>query len=270
MRPVSLAEAPLIPKWDRRGTSRLLFRFLLYNPAPAYYVAMTLSLSSLSPYTPALTLQMASDGGAVGHSPGSRPTDPATSPEPRSTVALGETIRREQSRLLAFIRKRLPDPDDAEDVMQDVFMELTEAYQLARPIERVASWLFAVARNKISDWYRRARPNGDRTVSISPPDTDDDSDGTLLLEWLAIADDAGPESEFFRETVMEALADALAELPAEQRDTFVQHELEGRSFSELSAAWGVAVNTLLSRKRYAVLHLRKRLRELYDDFLDRN
>ena len=191
------------------------------------------------------------------------PPSPAK-PSDREQPSVGETVRKERSRLLSFIRKRLPDPDDAEDILQDVFMELTEAYQLAKPIERVASWLFAVARNKISDWYRKT-PTG-RTVSLSG--SGDDDDGAPVLEsWLAIADDAGPESEFFRETLMEALTDALAELPEEQREVFVQHELEGRSFKEMADEWGVSVNTLLSRKRYAVLHLRERLRDLYNDFL---
>jgi RNA polymerase sigma factor (sigma-70 family) len=184
-----------------------------------------------------------------------------------SARQLGETVRKERGRLLAFIRRRLPDPDEAEDVLQDVFVELTEAYQLAKPIERVASWLFAVARNKISDWYRRDRPAGMRTVSLDTPDIDDD-EAPVLGEWLALADDSGPESDFFRETLMDALTEALAELPQEQRDVFVQHELEGRSFKDMSAEWGVSVNTLLSRKRYAVLHLRERLRDLYDDFLN--
>ncbi|MFD2572871.1 RNA polymerase sigma factor [Spirosoma soli] len=181
---------------------------------------------------------------------------------------VGETVRKERSRLLAFIRRRLPDPDEAEDILQDVFMELTEAYQLAKPIERVASWLFAVARNKISDWYRKARPNGERTVSLDTSDYRDDGETPVLGEWLSVADGSGPESEFFRETLMDALTDALAELPAEQRDVFVQHELEGRSFKDMAAEWDVSVNTLLSRKRYAVLHLRERLRDLYDDFFN--
>lgn len=180
---------------------------------------------------------------------------------------LSDTIRREQGRLLAFIRKRLPAPEDAEDVMQDVFMELMEAYDLANPIERVASWLFAVARNKISDWYRRSRPNSSRTISLDEPVGDDDPESPVLMEWLAVVDEGGPESEFFRETFIDALTDALAELPGDQREVFVQHELEGRSFNEMSDTWKVPVNTLLSRKRYAVLHLRKRLRNLYDDFL---
>ena len=175
-------------------------------------------------------------------------------------------MRKERNRLLSFIRRRLPDPDDAEDILQDVFMELTEAYQLAKPIERVASWLFAVARNKISDWYRKKPPG--RTISLDGTDEDDETGMPVLGAWLATTDETGPEGEFFRETLMETLTDALAELPAEQRDVFVQHELEGRSFREMADEWGVSVNTLLSRKRYAVLHLRERLRNLYTDFLD--
>lgn len=166
--------------------------------------------------------------------------------------------------MLTFIRRRLPDPNDAEDILQDVFMELTEAYQLAKPIERVASWLFAVARNKISDWYRKKPPG--RVVSLDVTEEDNDAGSPVLAAWLAATDETGPESEFFRETLMDALTDALAELPAEQRDVFVQHELEGRSFREMAVEWDVPVNTLLSRKRYAVLHLRNRLRDLYEDF----
>lgn len=192
---------------------------------------------------------------------------PADSPD---RPPLGEAVRRERSRLLAFIRRRLPDPDEAEDVLQDVFVELTEAYELAKPIGRVASWLFAVARHKISDWYRRMGPNGERrTISLDAPafGADEDNDGTVLGDWLAVADGDDPDSTFFRETIMDALTDALAELPAEQRDAFVQNELEGRSFREMAEETGVSINTLLSRKRYAVAHLRERLRDLYDDFL---
>nr|WP_262923925.1 sigma-70 family RNA polymerase sigma factor [Spirosoma liriopis] len=191
-----------------------------------------------------------------------------TERESKTSQPLGETVRKERGRLLAFIRRRLPDPDEAEDVLQDVFVELTEAYRLAKPIERVASWLFSVARNKISDWYRKSQPNGARTVSLNSPGAIDDDEAPVLGEWLAVADDTGPESTFFRETFMDALTDALAELPDDQRDVFIQHELEGRSFKEMAAAWHVPINTLLSRKRYAVLHLRERLRDLYDDFIN--
>ncbi|QHV98931.1 RNA polymerase sigma factor [Spirosoma endbachense] len=197
------------------------------------------------------------------------PSSTVKATERNTPQQLGETVRKERGRLLAFIRRRLPDPDEAEDVLQDVFVELTEAYQLAKPIERVASWLFSVARNKISDWYRKSQPNGMRTVSLDTSNyTDDDEDAPVLGEWLAVADDSGPESEFFRETLMDALTEALAELPADQREVFVQHELEGRSFKDMASEWDVSVNTLLSRKRYAVLHLRERLRDLYDDFFN--
>lgn len=215
--------------------------------------AIPISYSTAAADAPAEPTRAASDGGAAADSGMARP--------------LGDTVRQERARLLAFIRRRLPDPDDAEDLLQDVFVELAEAYRLAKPIGRVASWLFAVARHKISDWYRGR--NGRHTVSLSEPGyADDESDGPVLTEWLAMADDTGPESEFFRETLMDALTDALAELPAEQRDVFVQHELEGRSFNDMAAEWQVPLNTLLSRKRYAVLHLRKRLRNLYEDFFD--
>ncbi|MDB5241760.1 MAG: subfamily polymerase sigma-24 subunit [Spirosoma sp.] len=146
-------------------------------------------------------------------------------------------------------------------------MELTEAYQLAKPIGQVASWLFAVARNKISDWYRKTPPG--RMTSLNATSENDGAETSVLADWLATTDD-GPEGEFFRETLMNALTDALAELPADQREVFVQHELEGRSFREMADEWNVPVNTLLSRKRYAVLHLRERLRDLYDDLLDDN
>ncbi|GAB3507598.1 RNA polymerase sigma factor [Spirosoma knui] len=191
-------------------------------------------------------------------------------PDRESARQLGETVRKERGRLLAFILRRLPDPDEAEDLLQDVFVELTEAYQLAKPIERVASWLFAVARNKISDWYRRDRSAGGRTVSLNGPDYTDDDEAPVLGEWLALADDSGPERTFFRDTLLEAITEALAELPEEQRDVFVQHEFEGRSFKDMAAEWDVSVSTLLSRKRYAVLHLRERLRDLYEDFFSEN
>lgn len=178
---------------------------------------------------------------------------------------IGETVRRERNRLADFIRRRMPDPDAAEDILQDVFYELTEAYRLTKPIERVASWLFAVARNKINDWYRRPK-----AVSIDTPsagrDADDD-EAPLLTDFL-VADDDGPDGGLFRETFLDALSDALDELPEEQREVFVRHEVDGQSFKAMSAEWGVSVNTLLSRKRYAVLHLRERLQDLYDELLD--
>lgn len=175
-----------------------------------------------------------------------------------------ETVRRERGRLLDFIRRRLPDAEAAEDVLQDVFYELTEAYRLTRPIGRAAAWLFAVARNKIADWYRKPK-----ALSLDAPLTNDtvsDDDVPMLMDF--IGDDDSPETELFREAFLDALTAALGELPAEQRDVFWRHEMDGQSFNAMSAELGIPVNTLLSRKRYAVLHLRERLQDLYDDLTD--
>ncbi|MCY7357943.1 MAG: sigma-70 family RNA polymerase sigma factor [Rudanella sp.] len=184
-----------------------------------------------------------------------------TSSEQAQNDAIRDTVSREQSRLSRFIKSRLPDADVAEDILQDVFYELTEAYRLAKPIERVAAWLFAVARNKINDWYRKPRP-----VSLdAPAQTDEsDDDAPVLGEWLLVADGT-PDSELFRETILDAINEALSELPAEQREVFVRHEIEGQSFNQMVEELSVPLNTLLSRKRYAVLYLRKRLRDLYDE-----
>lgn len=183
---------------------------------------------------------------------------------------LSDTVRQERGRLLRFIEGRLPDPDEAEDVLQDVFMELTEAFGLAKPIEQVAAWLYAVARNKISDWYRKRQPNGLITRSIDAPTATavDDDEAPVLANWLAAADADLPDEMLFRETIMEAIAEALDELPADQREVFVRHELEGDSFKAMAAEWNVPVNTLLARKRYAVLHLRDRLQDLYDELIN--
>lgn len=178
---------------------------------------------------------------------------------------LRETVRRERPRLLDFIRRRLPDPDDAEDLLQDVFYELTLAYQLTKPVERVASWLFAVARNKINDWYRKPKMQSlDAPVSAA----DDDNEAPVLGQWLAIADDTGDDGELLRESLMDAIAEALDELPDEQREVFVRHEIEGQSFRQISEELGIPQNTLLSRKHYAVRALRERLRAYYEDLLD--
>ncbi len=187
-----------------------------------------------------------------------------------TNALLGETVRRERSRLLSFIRRRMPDADAAEDILQDVFVELVEAYELTtRPIERMASWLFAVARNKISDYYRRPA-NTVSKASLDVPtfaDNSDESSSLFLADFLALTSDDTPDSRLFRDTLFEALTHALAELPTEQSDVFVRHEFDGQSFKEMSVVLGVSVNTLLSRKRYAVLHLREALRDLYEDFL---
>jgi RNA polymerase sigma factor (sigma-70 family) len=160
---------------------------------------------------------------------------------------IAEVVAREQSRLRRFIRRRVPDPRDAEDILQDVFHALVEANRLLMPIDHVTGWLYQVARNRITDLFRARRTE------------------PLDLEDLLPSADGGPEAEFARTVLFDALAEAIAELPAEQRDVFIAHELEGRSFKEMSAATGVSINTLLSRKRYAVLRLRERLRTIYDD-----
>ena len=174
---------------------------------------------------------------------------------------ISEIVAGERSRLRNFIRRRVPDPSDVEDIVQEVFYELVEANRLLMPIEHVTGWLFRVARNRITDLLRRRRPEsfGDRGAEGE----DGEPPG---LEDLLPSPDAGPEALYIRGVLLDELEHALGELPAEQREVFIAHELEGRSFKELSAETGVGVNTLLSRKRYAVLHLRERLRNIYDEF----
>ena len=174
---------------------------------------------------------------------------------------ISEVVKREQSRLRNFIRRRVPDPRDAEDILQDVFYELVEANRLLMPIEHVTDWLFRVARNRITDLFRKKRPESFRDTAVA------DEDGELLqVEDLLPSPDAGPEALYARNLLLDELALAVEELPEEQREVFVAHELEGRSFKEMAAETGASVNTLLSRKRYAVLHLRERLQSIYDEF----
>jgi RNA polymerase sigma factor (sigma-70 family) len=173
---------------------------------------------------------------------------------------ISEIVAKERSRLRDFIRRRVPDPSDAEDIVQEVFYELVEANRLLMPIEHVTGWLFRVARNRITDLFRKKKPErfGDRVV--------EGEEGELLqLEDLLPSTDAGPEALYIRNVLLEELELAIDELPAEQREVFIAHELEDRSFKEMSAERGVSVNTLLSRKRYAVLHLRERLQDIYDE-----
>jgi len=175
---------------------------------------------------------------------------------------ISEVVRREQSRLRNFIRRRVPDPRDAEDILQEVFYELVEANRLLMPIEHVTGWLFRVARNRITDLFRKQRPE-----SFSDAVVADENDELLHLEDLLPSPDAGPEALYARNVLLEELELAVDELPREQCEVFVAHELEGRSFKEMAAETGVSVNTLLSRKRYAVLHLRDRLQSIYDAFM---
>ena len=175
---------------------------------------------------------------------------------------ISDVVKREQSRLRNFIRRRVPDPHDAEDILQDVFYELVEANRLLVPIGHVTGWLFRVARNRITDLFRKKTPESFSDTAVA-----DEDDELLLLEDLLPSPDAGPEALYVRNVLLAALELALDELPEEQRMVFVAHELEGRSFKEMAAETGVSVNTLLSRKRYAVLHLRERLHDIYDEFM---
>src|SRR5690348_9877656 len=174
---------------------------------------------------------------------------------------LSEVVKREQSRLRNFIRRRVPDRFDAEDVLQDVFYRLVEANRLLMPIDHVTGWLFRVARNRITDLLRRKTPERFSELAVA-----DEDDVVLPFEDLLPSPDAGPEAQYVRTVFFDELAAAIGELPKEQRDVFVGHELEGRSFKEMAAETGISVNTLLSRKRYAVLRLRERLQRVYDEF----
>jgi len=175
---------------------------------------------------------------------------------------ISEVVKREQSRLHNFIRRRVPDPRDAEDILQEVFYELVEANRLLMPIEHVTGWLFRVARNRITDLFRKKKPESFSDAAVA---TDDEE--LLHLEDLLPSPDAGPDALYARSVLLDELELAVDELPEEQRKVFVAHELEGRSFKEMAAETGVSINTLLSRKRYAVLHLRERLQTIYDEFM---
>jgi RNA polymerase sigma factor (sigma-70 family) len=174
---------------------------------------------------------------------------------------ISEVIAEQRGRLRNFIRRRVPDPSDAEDIVQEVFYELVEANRLLMPIEHVTGWLFRVARNRITDLFRKKKPE-----TFSDAAVEDETGELLRIEDLLPSPDAGPEALYFRSVLLDELELALDELPEEQREVFVAHEIEGRSFKELSAKSGVSVNTLLSRKRYAVLHLRERLQSIHDEF----
>jgi len=181
---------------------------------------------------------------------------------------ISDVVTREQSRLRNFIRRRVPDPRDAEDILQDVFYELVEANRLLMPIEHVTGWLFRVARNRITDLFRKKRPESFSDTAAAHNVEDDDE--PLQFEDLLPSPDVGPDALYARSVLLDELELALDELPDEQREVFVAHELEGRSFREMAAETGVSVNTLLSRKRYAVLHLRERLQSIYDEFTKRD
>ena len=177
---------------------------------------------------------------------------------------LSAIVERERARLKSFIRRRVAAPRDVEDILQDVFSELVEANRLLMPVEHVTGWLFRVARNRITDLWRRARSeqSGEAERSVG------EEDERRSFEDLLPSPDAGPDALYARAVLLDELDAALEELPDEQREVFVAHEWEGRSFKELSADLGVGVNTLLARKRRAVLYLRSRLRDVYDAALE--
>src|SRR5271165_588636 len=176
---------------------------------------------------------------------------------------VSEAIDREQPRLRNFIRRRVADREDAEDVLQDVFYELVEAYRLMKPVEQVTAWLFRVARNRITDLFRRKQREESRFRS-EPANAE--TGEALQWEDLLPSSDAGPEAAYARSLLLDELDAALEELPEEQREVFIAHELMGQSFKEIAEQTGVSVNTLLSRKHYAVLHLRERLQAIHDEF----
>src|ERR1700730_12837227 len=178
---------------------------------------------------------------------------------------LTETIGREQGRLRNFIRRRVADEADAEDILQEVFYELIEAYRLTKPIEQVGACLYRVARNRIIDRFRKKKPEPFSAAG----DPDDEGGDSLSIEELLPSLDEGPEAAYARGILFEELDAALDELPEEQREVFVAHEIQGISFKEISAETGVGISALLSRKHYAVLHLRRRLQSIYDEFVNK-
>jgi RNA polymerase sigma factor (sigma-70 family) len=187
---------------------------------------------------------------------------------PRQTAEqnrqIAAVVQRERARLRNFVRKRVPDAGDAEDILQDVLYELVESYRLMHPIEHAGAWLYRVARNRIVDFFRKKRlvALGDALAERA------DDEGVLTLADLLPSPDAGPEAAYARGVLLQELNAALEELPEEQREVFIAHQIDGRSFKELADDTGVGLNTLLSRKRYAVLHLRRRLQAIYDEYLN--
>lgn len=190
--------------------------------------------------------------------------EPRAAPQrmpPDSDQQIARVVEREQSRLRKFIRRRVPDPRDVEDIAQEVFAELVEANRRLMPIDHVAGWLFRVARNRITDLFRKKQPE-----RFSDTEIVTNAGDVLRMEDLLPAADAGPEALYARRVLVAEFERALKELPEEQRRVFVAHEIEGHSFKQIAADTGVNMNTLLSRKRYAVLHLRERLQRVFDEF----
>ena len=177
-------------------------------------------------------------------------------------LQISEIVAEQRTRLRNFIRRRVPDPSDAEDIVQEVFYELVEANRLLMPIEHVTGWLYRVARNRIIDLFRKKKPERFSDAAI------ENDDGEILqVEDLLPSPDAGPEALYMRSVLLDELALAIEALPDEQREVFIAHEIDGRSFKELSTETGISLSTLLSRKRYAILHLRERLQNIYNEFV---
>ena len=179
--------------------------------------------------------------------------------------SIGEIVQENGKKLLEFIRHRVREPEEAEDIFQDVMIELTQSYRLMQPIEKMAAWLYKVARNKIIDNYRKKKPTrlDDQLVFRKSDESEH-----LYLQDLLQSSSQSPDSDFDQALIFEAIQLALSELPAEQREVFIQHELEGKSFKEMTEETGLSTNTLLSRKRYAVLALRNKLQFLYDELME--
>jgi RNA polymerase sigma factor (sigma-70 family) len=189
---------------------------------------------------------------------------PPTNPMIDRDSDITATVLRERTKLGNFIRRRVRDPSDAEDILQDVLHEFVQAYRLPEPIEQVSAWLFRVARNRIIDRFRKKKEQP-LSETVATGDNADTADEEYRLDLALPSHDAGPEAAYARSVLLAALQHALDELPENQRDIFIAHEIEGRSFKELASESGVALNTLLARKRYAVLHLRARLQAVYDE-----
>ena len=175
-----------------------------------------------------------------------------------------QIVQKEKKRLLNFIRQRTPTVEDAEDILQDVFYELVESYRLMKPVEQLASWMFTVARNKITDLYRKKKPTSLEDVMH----VNEEADEPLLLADILSGNTISADDKMMNDLLMEAIAEVLDELPKEQRDAFVMHELEEKSMQQISAIMNVSVKTVISRKRYAVLYLRERLQTLYKQFIN--
>jgi RNA polymerase sigma factor (sigma-70 family) len=179
---------------------------------------------------------------------------------PKESEKIGTFYKDERKRLLGYIRRRIPDKFEAEDILQDVFYQLTIGFRDIRRIENLTAWIYKVANNRITDLFRTKKP-----IHISySENTNDDEDGPLTLEELLPSFGSSPEDEELKELIWEAIEETLSELPEEQRSVFVASEFDGMSFKELSEKTGTGVNTLISRKRYAVLALRENLNELYE------